>query len=464
MDRPLMTFAHLVEQFRAAPVARKLSKQRSKEPPYPSFLGPALALLLLLSGCTRSPDPGAQEVPPGLHAPPGVFADINPRWSHDGREIAFLRATPDRYLQLYVADAALTRPLPQLEAELVSPDRPYNPSLRRYVSPDTLAWSPDDRQIAFARMEWFTFDNGEHLSGTGLWALDRRLGRVTPLALHPRRYRSAFYFYHTPQWSPDGRYLAFVGEGINGQRVLFIHPLTGQRAQEVTPHFDNYEDSDWPAWEPGAPTVSRAEAPALLYRQGVQRTPAVPPTETLRLIRPGSIGGGTGEVWRITAGQYARLLPPSRYAGQPVAPRAGHPAWSPDGRYLAFTLTPDANDFTRYELWVMRRDGTGARRVSPEDGRGYFAPVWIDGGRLGALSPRGRRFAVVTVDITSRTACSLGTIDSADCDWSPDRSRIVYAGPASSAATPAPGPTTLRLFETGLRSDFAVQPLLVVHP
>ncbi len=389
-------------------------------------------------------------MPPGLKAPPGVYVDVNPRWSHDGRQIAFLRATPDRNLQLYVTGGALARPLALLEAELLCPDRPYSSSLQSYASPDTLAWSPDDAQIAFARIEWFTFEGGERLPGTGLWALKLSTGRVTPLALHPARYLSGFYYYHTPQWSPDGRYLAFVGEGINGQRALFLRPLRAQKAQDVNPLFDNFEDSDWLAWEPLV--FAHSGHPALVYRRGIRRTFSIAPTETLRRLLPGDAADqATGEMWRLTARDYARLLPLTRESEGAVTPRTAHLVWSPDGRWLAFTLTPDANNFTRYELWIVKEDGTGARRVSPADGRGYFAPVWIDAGHLGALSPRGKRFDVMTVDIRTRKTRALGTIESADCDWSPDRSRIIYAGPPTDAQPDSSRPTTLRLFKTGIR-------------
>jgi dipeptidyl aminopeptidase/acylaminoacyl peptidase len=418
----------------------------------------ALFPCLLAAGCGHAKPPGVEAVPAGLPARPGIYVDINPRWSHDGRRIAFLRATPDRSLQLHVIDEDLERPLALLEAELVSPDRPYSPELRRYSSPDTLAWSPDDRRIAFARIEWFTFEDGERLPGTGLWAIDMLSGRVMPLALHPTRYRSLFYYYHDPQWSPDGRYLAFVGEGINGQRVVCLHPLTGQDAKNVTPRFDANEDSDWPAWEP---QITGEEAPAFIFRQGIRRAFSIPTTETLRRVQPGQPHGRSnprsGQWWRLTAAEYAQRLPAHR-AGETVVPRAGHFVWSPDGQTLAFTLTPDANDFTRYELWTLRRDSGEARRVSPADGRGYFAPVWIGNGRLGALSPRGARCAVVTVDIADRTVRTLGEIESADCDWSPDRRRIVYATPAADAPPNPDSPTTLRMFETGISAPPAQPP------
>src|SRR5262249_36048908 len=160
-----------------------------------------------------------------------------------------------------------------------------------------------------------------------------------------------------PQWSPDGRYVAFVGEGVNGQKAIFLRCLAGQSAKEVTPRFDNYENSDWPTWEPwprrrASMKTTPARPPGLIFRQGV--LPAFPsPIETLRLLRPGNAEGG--QLWRVTAAR--------------VALRVGHLAWSPDGTRLALTLTPSATEFERYQVWEMNRDGTGARRVSPANGR-----------------------------------------------------------------------------------------------
>src|SRR5690242_10740500 len=109
------------------------------------------------TGCRSALDLGLEDVPPLPKSEPGVYTDINPRWSHDGKRICFLRSTPDRRLQLYLSDSDLERATALLEAELVSPDRPYSSHLRRYSSPSTVAWSPDDRQIAFERAEWFQF-------------------------------------------------------------------------------------------------------------------------------------------------------------------------------------------------------------------------------------------------------------------------------------------------------------------
>ena len=409
---------------------------------------PIALALLLLTGCSRSLRPGQSDVPPGLKARPGVFSDINPRWSHDGKRIAFLRATPDRKVQLHIIDYALTTSLGQpqalLAAELLCPDRPYSPALQRYNSPDTLAWSPHDRSIAFERLEWFILGENERLPGTGLWSCDTTTHNVQPLAAHSSAYKDLFYYYHAPQWSPDGRYFAFVGEGINGQRVIFVRPLQ-QNTKEVMPRFDNYQDSDWPAWRPD----EHQNKTVLAFRQGIIHAMATPTTETLRLLSPGNTARASArEIWRMRAESLRPLLKDYR-PELAIAPRAGHLVWSPDGRKLAFTLTPDANDYTRYALWIMNSDGSRAHRISPADGRGYLAPVWIDNSHLGALSPQHGKFDVITLSLLDSHKRILGTIAGSDCDWSPDRRRIVYALPQDTQARPF-NITTLRLFRTGI--------------
>ncbi|MCS6775738.1 MAG: hypothetical protein RMJ43_02105 [Chloroherpetonaceae bacterium] len=426
-------------------------------------------MLSALAGC-RSLDRAAMRQPSQDDPPlPGPYQDIGPRWSPDGRRIAFLRRTPDRRQQLCLADARLRRIQPLLEPELVSPDRLTAPSYQRYVSPDTIAWSPDGRYIAFPRVEWFTFAKEEQLPGTGLWRIDTATGRVEPLALHPPDYREGYYYYRFPHWSPDGRYLSFVGEGLFGQRMLFVRALHAQRAEEVSPRFDTYEDSDWPVWHWNR---RRTSAPMLVYRRAIQRTPVSPRTETLRRIYPGHPSGeDTGTLWRIRAFDHARLLErrgdrprdpdtgpvvltqspgPGSSPMHPVAPRTGHLALSPDGRYLAFTLTPDAMNYRRYDLWTLDLTTGQARCVRPAESRGYLAPVWIDNNRIGALLGDGTRFTVVAVVRDTGQMRTLGALDSADCDWSPDRRWIVYAPDREGGAQGSSRSTTLRLLETGV--------------
>ncbi len=381
---------------------------------------------IFVMGCRRPNLPGRADVP--ALSPPSlpIFRDVNPRWSHDGTQIAFLRETPNREHQLCLTDALLKKVSRLRSPEVLSPDRDYGSGLARYTSPNTLAFSPDDKQIVFPRVDWIVGNSGEHIPGLGLWLYERRSGDTKPLAVHPPRYKGGFLYYRYPQWSPNGKYLSFVGEGIFGQRTVLLRSFTRLNPSDTVALPLLSEDSDWAIWESKRPVVT--------WRQSIRRSPSVPFTETLRRAMPGGTSEeAVGEFWRMS---------PSEMKVSPVHPHASHLVWSPDGTLLAFALTSDPLDFQRYAIWAVSQDGKKARRISPENGRGYLAPVWIGNERIGALSPNKEgTFTVVSWDIRSGAMRSHGTIESADCDWSPDRTRIAYT-----SGTPTSTGTTLRLF------------------
>jgi dipeptidyl aminopeptidase/acylaminoacyl peptidase len=51
------------------------------------------------------------------------------------------------------------------------------------------------------------------------------------------------------------------------------------------------------------------------------------------------------------------------------------PAWSPDGRWIAFVSTRDGNP----EIYLMRRDGSDLRRLTDDPG-GDWRPAWLPDG------------------------------------------------------------------------------------
>jgi TolB protein len=72
-----------------------------------------------------------------------------------------------------------------------------------------------------------------------------------------------------------------------------------------------------------------------------------------------------------------------------------HPAWSPDGRRIAFTTRRDGN----YEIYVMNADGTSPQNLSRHPERDDF-PAWHPGGKqLVTVSERHGHYDLYLFDV-----------------------------------------------------------------
>jgi len=121
------------------------------------------------------------------------------------------------------------------------------------------------------------------------------------------------------------------------------------------------------------------------------------------------------------------------------------PAWSPDGRQIAFTRNEDVGEsttFTDDDVFVMDADGGNVRQLTPElDGSSSSQPAWSpDGQRIAYVRGSSRASAVVAltplafgellvVDADGREPSRLTSPEpdtAAAPAWSPDGREVVF--------------------------------------
>jgi dipeptidyl aminopeptidase/acylaminoacyl peptidase len=153
---------------------------------------------------------------------------------------------------------------------------------------------------------------------------------------------------------------------------------------------------------------------------------------------------------------FALLLAVLPAAGQEIRPRpitiddqfalksVGSPVLSPDGAWVAFTLseTDVEDESSQTRLWMVATDGLGAPIPMTRDGESVGAPAWSPDGRyLSFLASRGEgaRTQVWVLDRRGGEAWALTDVEQGigDYAWSPDGARLalVLRDPATDDST-----------------------------
>jgi hypothetical protein len=246
--------------------------------------------------------------------------DFQPHCSPDGRSVVFVRYD-GRALELMLLDLGTRAVHPLTTGGAVN------------VEP---RWSPDGSRLAFVS----TAGSGHFLLHVAAFR-DGRLEQATPLIPDrrsevPRYYYSAFDHAINPAWTRDGRSLIFVSnrEIAHGTGDIVSLAIGGGG----TPRLVHHEETSWHA------------------------RPDVSPDGT-RLVYSSYAGRQWQQLWLLPVdGGYPFPLTYGDYDNT-------NPAWSPDGRAIAFISNRSGNT----ALWVVDAMSGEERAIEPRERR-YLQP------------------------------------------------------------------------------------------
>ncbi len=128
---------------------------------------------------------------------PPLWAAL-PRWSPDGREIAFFATTASAKFQIYQVSAAGGAPRQLIEGPQVDP-----------------SWSPDGRRLAFGTTPAYEASTSPNA-----------VIRMLDLETHEASVLPGSQGFFSPRFSPDGRHVAALA--FDGQRLLLFAFATGR--------------------------------------------------------------------------------------------------------------------------------------------------------------------------------------------------------------------------------------------
>jgi Tol biopolymer transport system component len=312
----------------------------------------------------------------------GVCQGLDPVWSPDGRQIAFVRNTlqvgGDTSVYVMKANGRGERRVASCRPEQLNPTR---------CESGDLAWSPDGTRLAFAR-------------GGSLYVLDLKTGGMRRLTA-----RTAGAALH-PAWSPDGSRIAF--DRANGCTLdacptqPYIVNADGRGLRRLSVFYGDVSLGG-PQWSPDGGTIvfsagldSRWFETRLCHGRCPARgiyavnpdgshlrllVPA-PPIRTNQLQAPAGWSRDgrhilySRVVWtdpRWPQGGTALSVMNANGTGRRVLYRAGHARigdviWSPDGQLIAFSVVVvrgahHALVASRSGVFVMGADGRHLHRL-----------------------------------------------------------------------------------------------------
>ncbi len=350
----------------------------------------------------------------GPMPPRGGWDDWVMGWTRDGKILVRMNRTPwgQRMGRYYLVDPAggLETPLPLPEGGSAS-------------------FSPDGKKLAYCPVdrEFRTWKRTRGGRAQDIWIYDLVTNRSRRITDDPGTD-------NFPMWTGD---TIFFTSDRDHTLNLHAYDLETGTTRKVT-RFDEY-DVLWPSLGPDAIVFSNG---GYLYRMGLddlkpEKIPvalgadlaaAVPRFKEVRefvgdadLSPSGArvVFEARGELFTVPAKDG-----PTRNLSETQGIREMSPAWSPDGKWIAYLS--DATG--EYEIYLRGQDGSGApRRLTTDGGVWRFRPAWSPDSKKIAFGDRRQRLLILDVATGTITEVDRGTREDLDVyRWSPDGRWLVY--------------------------------------
>jgi|MTBAKSStandDraft_2_1061841.scaffolds.fasta_scaffold01674_21 dipeptidyl aminopeptidase/acylaminoacyl peptidase len=236
-----------------------------------------------------------------------------------------------------------------------------------------LTLSPDSRKLVYSRLR---VEKETEKKISDIFMVDTRTGKE-------RQYTFGRASDHTPLWSPDGRFLAFLSDrGEEGRFQIFLLPADGGEARPLTSLKGSFASLSWSPDSKWLAFAFRETDPAVLEREQDEKKKklGIPQRHITSLFYKfdgaGFLPKNKWHIWIVNSktGKTRQLTKGSFHEEDPV--------WMPDSKSLLFssnrTEEPALNPFDE-QLYRISLDAKSTEQLTDFKGQKSWASPSPDG-------------------------------------------------------------------------------------